>query len=154
MTNTQKDRLNHVANAMELKQFDSNREAYIIKDECNEDLKNVLMTLIYDENIGGNQDISYEICASACDIISDKTSEGNDRDSLTGDDLDLYADADSRANVYTAVQLSYLNINNEDEISQLMQDEAITSVAQACTAWHTSKVVEACERLKDYVLND
>ncbi len=99
-------------------------------------------------------DLSYEIMADACDIIANKTLEGNNRDSLTGDDLDFYADADGQANVYTSVQLSYLNVDNESEISNLMQDESITSIAQACNVWYVYKVVEACEMLKDYILNN
>lgn len=91
-------------------------------------------------------ELSYEIMADACQIISEKT-----LDELISDDCDFFADADSRANVYTAVQLSYLNIKNEAEISDLMKDEAITSIAQACSIWYSQKVVEACEALRDYI---
>lgn len=97
-------------------------------------------------------ELSYEIMADACDIIAEKTLTGNDRDSLIGDDLDFWADADSRANVYTSTQLSYINIHNEAEISELMKDEAITSIAQACSVWYSRKVAEACEALKEYIL--
>jgi hypothetical protein len=105
------------------------------------------------EALGVGFDQSYEIMSDACDIIADKTLDGTGRDSLTGDDLDFFADADSRANVYTAVQLSYLNSNNESDISDLMKDESFTSIAQACSVWRIQKVVEACEALKAYILN-
>ena len=103
-------------------------------------------------NLNVDFEISYEIMADACHIIAEKTLTGTDRDSLTGDDLDFFADADSQANVYTAVQLSYLNNENESEISDLMKDEAITSIAQACSVWYSQKVAEACEALKAYIL--
>ena len=95
---------------------------------------------------------SYEIMQDACSILSEKTLAGTDRDSLTSEDLDFMADADSNANVYTGVQLSYLNFKNEEEISDLMKDEAITSIAQACSVWYIQKVADACEALKDYIL--
>lgn len=91
-------------------------------------------------------DLSYEIMADACDIVGEKTI-----DELNSNDCDFFADADSRANVYTGVQLSYLNIKNEDEISSLMKDEAITSIAQACSIWYSQKVAEACEALKGFI---
>lgn len=98
-------------------------------------------------------DISYDIMADACSIISGKSLDNNpeDRYSLFYEYLDFLADADSHANVYTAVQLSYLSVDNEDEISQIIKDEAITSIAQACAIWYSQKVAEACEALKEYI---
>ncbi len=96
-------------------------------------------------------EISYQIMADACDIIASKTLDGKNRDGLNADDCDFYADADSRANVYTGVQLSYLSVKNEGEISDLMKDEAITSIAHACSVWYTQKVVEACMALRSYI---
>ncbi len=154
ITMNKQQRHEAIANAMELKKFSEDKEKYIIKDNCNEKVKNLLMKLIYDENIGGTSDLSYEICAMACDIIANKTLTGNDRDSLVGDDLDLYADADGTASVYTSTQLSYINNNNESEISAIIKDESHNSIAQACASWYVQMVHQACETLKDYVLND
>ena len=151
---TQQEKLNAIANAMELKTRNDGTEYCYIKDNCNEDVKKVLMQLIYDENIGGTHDLSYEICAKACDIIGEKTLTGNDRDSLTSDDLDLFADADSITSVYTATQLSWLNNNNESEISAILKDESQTSIAQACASWYAQQVQNVCETLKDFILNE
>lgn len=104
------------------------------------------------QEIDADFELSYEIMADACAILAEKTLAGNDRDSLTGDDLDFLTDADSNANVYTSTQLSYLSNNNEGEISDLMKDEAITSIAQACSVWYSRKVAEGCEALKSYIL--
>ena len=101
-------------------------------------------------------EISYEIMADACDIIAEYKMEGVAGDNWLKNDSDMacdfFADADSCANVYTAVQLSYLDNNNEGEISALMADEAITSIAQACSIWYSQKVAEACEALKSYIM--
>ena len=103
------------------------------------------------QNMGVEFEQSYEIMADACLILSDKTLDGTDRDGLNSDNCDFFADADSNANVYTSTQLSYLNNNNEGEISSLMKDEAIESIAQACSIWYSQKVAEACETLRNYI---
>lgn len=153
---TKQERLDAIANAMESKKRNDKEETtyYCISDTCEESLKDVLMHLIYDDNIGGCSDLSYEICAMACDIISEKTLTGDDRDSLISDMLDLYADADGTASVYTGVQLGYLNNMNESEISDIMKDESHNSIAQACASWYVQQVTSACESLKDYVLTE
>ncbi len=144
------------------KKFELVSHAYIMDQKSDRDI-HILNTELLDsatqgaiqniqESLNVEFELSYEIMADACDIIADKIIEGAGRDSLVGDDLDFFADADSHANVYTGVQLSYLNNKNEDEISALMQDESITSIAQACSIWYSQKVVEACEALKDYIL--
>ena len=99
-------------------------------------------------------ELSYEIMSDACYILSEKTlnTDTKDQSSLYYEYLDFTADADSNANIYTSTQLSYLSNNNESEISDLMNDEAITSIAKACSIWYSRKVAEACEALKDYIL--
>jgi hypothetical protein len=89
-------------------------------------------------------ELSYEVMGEACSIIRDL-----DIEKLAN--ADFFAEADSRASVYTGVQLSYLNVKNEGEISDLIKDESITSIAQACSIWFSQKVQEACEALRDYI---
>lgn len=125
---------------------------HILDTEVITDMATQNAILDIQSNLDTAFEISYEIMADACDILAEKTLTGNDRDSLTGDDLDFFADADSTANVYTGVQLSYLSNNNESEISDIMKDESIESIAQACSIWYSQKVAEACEALKAYIL--
>ena len=149
---TKQEKLDAIGSAYESKKVsDERKEIQIISEKCPQEVKEVIQLLQRGLEVSFEQ--SYDIMADACYILSEKTLTGRDRgDSLTGDDLDFMADADSNANVYTAVQLSYLNINNEAEISDLMKDESITSIAQACNAWYIQKVAEACEALKEYIL--
>jgi len=147
---TQIEKLEAIKDAYITKTRPNGDEIYILADTVPEEVRTALWDI--QQNLGVDFDPSYEIMASACGIIAEKTLTGADRDSLTSDDLDLYADADSAENVYTTVQLSYLNLNNEAEISELMKDESITSIAQASAVWHTQRVVDACEAIKEYIL--
>lgn len=152
--NTQ-EKLNALKNAYTITNFlNVEQQKIVFKDDINEDIKNKLLDI--QANLCVGFEPSCQIVSEACDIISEKTlsQDTTDRDSLYYEYLGFYADADSCANVYTSTQLSYLNPNNESEISDLMQDKSITSIAQACLAWHTQKVAQACEALKSYILQD
>jgi hypothetical protein len=140
------EKYNAIINAYTLKKVEDERgEISIIQDGVSPDIKDVLLNIQRDLDVTFDQ--SYEIVHEATDII------GNlDIDKLA--DADYFAEADSIADVYTGVQLSYLNNLNEAEISDLMKDESITSIAQACSIWHTQKVQEACEALSTYILQD
>lgn len=104
-------------------------------------------------NLDVQFDLSCEIMKDACYIISEKTlsEDTKNSDGIWYEDMDLYADADAITSVYTGVQLSYLSVNNEAEISDLMKDEAIPSIAQACSIWYSQKVAEACDALLAYI---
>ena len=136
-----------ITNAYETKKVADNRDTIaVIKDSVPSDIKDVLLDI--QRNLDVGFDLSYEIVSEACDILSEMGIE-----KINTDETDFFAEADSRANVYTAVQLSYLNLHNESEISELMKDESITSIAQACSIWHSHKVAEACQALTDYIIN-
>ena len=132
----------------------NNETIHILDTDVIKDMATQNAILNIQRNLEVDFELSYKIMANACDIISKKTLNEDETDinSLYYTDLDFYADADGNANVYTAVQLSYLNIQNESEISEIMKDESIESIAQACTVWYIYKVAEACEALKDYIL--
>lgn len=122
----------------------NNEQIMFYKDDISEELKTLLSNIGYSLDV--NLDLSYQIMDTAISTLSDL-----DIDYIFSDRLDLYADVDSRANVYTGIQLSYLNINNESEISDIMKDESIDSIAIACQAWYNSKVLEALEQLISYI---
>ena len=150
MTNIEKN--NFVVDAYITHTKDSGKEIHILNDTMPDEVQEALREI--QRGLDTAFDISYDIMYDACNIISNKTLLGTGRDSLVSDELDFFADADSQANVYTGVQLSYLSVNNEQEISDLMQDESVTSIAQACSVWYSQKVAEACEEIKQYILNE
>lgn len=126
--------------------MEKNGETIHILDTDKVDTATQGMLLDMQRDLDVGFDMSYEIVAEACSIVGDK-----DLEYLEGENFDSFADADSVANVYTGVQLSYLKVYNESEISDLMKDEAITSIAQACSIWHSQKVAEAVEMLVTYI---
>lgn len=139
------NRLEHIKNAMEQKpraQLTSDT-FYCITDNCNPELKTVLMDLIYDENIGGNNNLSYEICAKACDIIGEID---------ISEDFDVYEHIQEVASIWTQTRLEYLNAMNQAEVSDIVKEHSC-DIQQACAVWYENMVAQACETLKDYVLS-
>ena len=138
------DTLNEVKKAMEFKKWDNGKEGYIISDSCTGDTKNELMRLIYDENIGGVSDLSYEIVAKATELFEDienleQLNEENENES-------------EQASIYTAIRLSYLNNFNEQEISDILKEYNTTDISTACAIWYDNMVRQAYDELKAYIL--
>jgi hypothetical protein len=145
-----KERYDAICDAMTTKER-GNDTIYVYREDLNEDVRDELMRI--QRESGNSFEISYDIMASACAIINDKTLDGSGRDSLIDEDmLDLYADADGTASVYTSTRLEYLSPNNESEISDLMADESITSIAEACAIWYERQVESYARQLRDYIL--
>ena len=121
------------------------KDISILDTEIISDMATQNAILDIQRDLDAEFELSYEIMAEACSII-------NELDMNELSEADFFAEADSRANVYTYTQLSYLNVKNEAEISDLIKDEAITSIAQACSIWYSQKVSEACQALSDYIM--
>lgn len=139
-------RLKEVAEAMEYtgeKPADPTTRAdiYIISEKCAPNVKDILMRLIYKENIGGASDLSYQIVADACALVGEVEPDNIELAEFYGSDC---------ASVYTSERLGYLNNNNQHEISE-KQREYDCDIADACAAWYEDMVVQAAEELLDYV---
>lgn len=126
---------------------------HVYREELDEETKDAMQKI--QQNLEVDFETSYDIMASACDIIDGLTLEESGRDSLLDDNmLDLYAEADGSASIYTSTRLSYLTNWNEDEITSLVKDEGIDSIATACAVWYERKVQEALEALRAYIIGD
>lgn len=149
-TTEQEARRVAVAGAMK-GQERGNDTIYIYRDELDEKTKDAMQTIQYALDV--DFDTSYDIMNSACNIIDGLTLEKSGRDSLLDEDmLDLYAEVDGSASVYTATRLAYLKNDNEDEITRLVKDEGIDSIATACAVWYDRKVQDATEALRVYII--
>lgn len=145
---TNQEKYNAIINAYTIKVVEDDREEIsIFKDNNPEYINKKLSDIHY--SLDTTLDLAYDIAHTATIVL-----ENLGLDKLASDDLDLYAEANSIANPYTGVQLSYLNPINEAEVSDLMKDEAITSIAQACGVWYDQKVVQACEALIAFILEE
>ena len=145
---TKLEKQNAIANCMEVKKWDNGKEGYIIKDNLkaeNEELYNLLINIIYEDNIGGVHDISYEITAKACGIIGDLTPE-----EIEEDNDDHFYEMET-ASVWNSDRLSYLNVNNEQEIADKMKELSLDSISTACAVWYDDQVRSVVLSLIDYI---
>lgn len=95
-------------------------------------------------------DLDYEIFSKACDIIGELSlDELKDEDKAS----ELIQEQEP-ASVYTADRLAYLNIWNEDEISDMMKEYSISSIAMACAIWYDEQVQSACHLLRAYIIGE
>jgi len=122
-------------------------EIYLFTENIDEEVKKILTRNIWEDNIGGTSDLGYEICNSACNLISDTAIEDLEESE------DTFYESES-ASVYTADRLSYLNNNNQNEISEKMKEYSTEDIATACAIWYDDMVRSVALELKDYILND
>lgn len=147
---TREARYNAVANAMTTKER-GDETIHVYSEDLDEATREELMRIQCDS--GNSFEISHDIMADACAIIDGLTLDGSGSESLTDEDaLDLYAEADGSASVYTYTRLQYLDNNNEGEISDIMNDEGITDISDACAIWYDRQVESYAEQLREYIL--
>lgn len=140
------EKYNEVAEAMEFKKWDNGKEGYIIRDTCTGDTKQLLMDIIYDERVGGESDLSYEIVAKACAVISEI--ELKDLK-----DWDIYENnEDEHASIYNTERLAYLNNWNEGEISDTFKEYNCELISNACAYWYDNMVNNTIEKIRAYIL--
>lgn len=142
MTPQQKQKA--VANAMEYKTRDDGSEIYVIKAEEGE-VKELLMTIIYDENIGGVQDLNYEIAGVACSAVGYMDFEELKK-------YDTSEDGGDFASVYTFDRLKYLNANNQEEITDTMKEYSTGNISDACAIWYDNAIKDTMRKLIAYIL--
>lgn len=95
------------------------------------------------------RDIDYETFSRACDIVSEIYSE---KPNATEDEVtdDIYERASESANPYIAVQLSYLNIWNQDEITEYVRTLGL-NIAQACAVWYDKQIEQSAVLINEWV---
>lgn len=136
----------NISTAMEVKKRADGTEYHCISDTCDETLKDVLMTLIYDNNIGGSQDLSYEICYQATALLTDDLTE----EQILSEDFYIHEHTQEISSIYTATRLAYLNNNNQEEITDTLK-EYQTDISGACAIWYENMVAHACNKIIEYI---
>lgn len=100
------------------------------------------------------RDVDYETFSDACDIMSEiYNDESQEDDGLSFVEDAIYERASDSASCYTSDLLDYINIWNQDEISQYVRDLGI-DIAQAAGNWYDQQVENMCFIIKDWVEND
>lgn len=91
----------------------------------------------------GTFELDYSIMNDACTALAEL-----DVDAL--EDMDSCELSMDTASVYTAEQLSWLNINNQSEVADIVRDHE-TDIGTACAVWYEQQVATACEMLRDMI---
>lgn len=151
---TTKQKIKNIELAMETRYRDKNKKDetafHCISDNCEPELKKVLMSIIYDENIGGQNNLSYDICYDACAFFDDITDKYYNNDDINGDE---YINEYEPSSIYTYDRLQYLNNNNQQEISDVMKEYSIDDIATACAIWYDNMVRQAISTIISDYLN-
>jgi hypothetical protein len=135
-----KNKLKELQNCMKL----VNETAMI--STTDEKLKDILLKIIYDDCVGGLNDMSYNLCYEAQGFF--EMSEGETIEEMT-EKLENYFDF---ASIYYNEQLAYLNANNQDEILDILKEYDCDSISNACAIWFETKVKEVIQTLIDEYL--
>lgn len=120
------------------------KEQYYFSDNAPQELKD-----LYLEHYQV-ADIDYEIFNSACDIVHESYTDGEDTTDERVEDLICEKTRDS-ASYYTNVRLNYLTVDNEDEISETMRTMGEESIAIACALWYDNEVEKAAMLIKGWI---
>ena len=143
----QKERLSILENAYVSKKVDDAREQiYIINEKLPKETGDAIREIQFKLNEEtGNFELDYDIMNDATIILSEIELEELETS-------DLYELASDVASVYTPVRLSFINNNNEQEITDLV-NEYETDIETACAIWYDNQVRTACELLRTWVLD-
>lgn len=127
---------------------DAREEITIISEdltpEASEAIKSIQFKL-NDET--GTFELDYDIMSSACDILANEELE-NIKSEDVFDNIDEWG-----ASVYTATRLGYLNMNNQDEISDIAKEYGC-DIQTACAVWYDRQVETAARMLREWILAD
>lgn len=121
---------------------------YVYADGIAEETKDILIEIQRHSGVGF--ELSYEIMASACNIVDEVYSNAD----INQTDEELEEDAFDRtlgcASVYTGERLSWLSNWNQEEITDIMKEYSC-DIAGACAIWYDSQVRDMVGELINWV---
>lgn len=95
-------------------------------------------------------DLDFEIFSSACDIVSEIY---NNNPTATKGQIEdaIYVRSNDSASIFTINLLSYLNIYNEEDISEIVREGNGLAISTACALWYDRQVEQAAILIKDWI---
>lgn len=119
---------------------------YHFTDEAPEELKKLYLEH-YDV-----RDIDYETFSRACDLVSDCYNDNEqEKDGLDFVTDMIYERASDSASVMTYDRLQYLDNWNESDISEIMREYDMRSIADACAVWYDRQVEQAAIIISEWI---
>lgn len=131
-----------IATAMTRSKRDDGTEFFHFTDTAPEELKNLYLEH-YDV-----RDLDYEIFSGACDIVAEVYESHPTQEKA---EEDIYERASDYASVYTSDRLAYLNMWNESDVSDLMHEYGMRSIADACAAWYDRQTEQAAIIISNWI---
>jgi len=128
---------NTLVNCLTQSTRDNGNEFYLVKDNTPEHITAMVYELTHTINKdAGDLDLSYDILHSALNVLSNV-----DYDDLSN--FDRFENTQEYASPYTATRLSYLNNNNQQDISDIFKEYRDIDIATAISIWYDNQVVNA-----------
>lgn len=127
---------------------DERKEIYVINEDLPALFYDAIKAIQFKLNEStGTFELDYPIMNDACNAV-------NEVEFKDLAEKDFFEDGEY-ASVYTAERLSYLTMNNQAEISEILREYGTdVDIATASAVWYDRKVMEACQMIKDYVLKN
>lgn len=145
MTN---DQFNILVDCLETRTRNDGTEFICKKDNTPTELANIIDNVMYD-NDQHDMDLNYLIMDKALTFLANVGFE-----EFTQDTFDPYDHNTEFASYYTGERLSYLNVWNQDEISQEFKDNGAEDIATACAMWFDDQVINIIHALRNEIINN
>jgi len=141
---TSQEKIDLLQNAMTTSERENGTEYTHFTDDAPQELKDVFLN---EYNV---RDIDYQIFSKACDTIVEAYSNNEEGTPFLKEYIqENYNDF---ASVYNADRLSYLNIWNDDEVSEIFKNYSCDTISTACATWYDEQVQNAITLIIDNYL--
>lgn len=145
---TKKEKISSLATAMTIKTRADGREFYTFTDTAPKELTSLFLEHYQ------VADLDYETFSKACDIVSEIYADTRIEHATNERLIDYINErSDNTASIYTSTRLSYLNNNNEHDISDVMKEYNTVIISTACAIWYEKQVEQAAMRINKWVKN-
>jgi len=146
------EKINAIANAMRYTGGNPERgmraNIHVYADDIAKETKDILSEIQRHSGVGF--ELSYEIMASACNIVGELADNADISDN-DGDIYEAIAEAvDGTASVYTGERLSWLSSWNQEEIIDIIKEYSC-DIAGACAIWYDSQVRDMVGELINWI---
>lgn len=130
--------------ATERRLRDDQSAFYCIKDSVPTNIAQALKDIVYRKENGF--DIPYMMLDDALNILY-----SIELDRILDDSFSIYDYDGDIGSVYTSDQLEYLNLNTQQEISDIMREYDLTDIASACAYWYDQEVRDMVQEIINYI---
>jgi hypothetical protein len=143
---TKEEKIASLDKAMTTKTREDGTEFHYFSDEAPDELKEVYL-MHYEV-----RDQDYQIFSDACGLVSECINDNmQEQDGADFVNEMIYERSGDRASIMTYDRLSYLNIWNESDISDVMREYDMRSIADACAVWYDREVEQASIIINEWI---